>query len=127
MKTFFDTNVLLETILEGRKKSHVAGIVLSRAEHSYISPLTAHLYVYFAKKEGHAVNELLKDLQSYQLTDMNSPAVQWAIKNRKNDDFEDALQIACAVLDGCDIFVTFDKNLYRDYKDLPTIEIRLLK
>lgn len=124
MKTCFDVNVLLEVLLRGRKKSNVASTILSRTQQAYISPLSAHIYVHFGKKENHNIADLLEDLQNYKITDMGEPAVRWAIRNRQDDDFEDALQIACAVLEGCGKFVTFDANLSKKYSHF--IDIHLL-
>lgn len=124
MKTFVDANVLLETLLIGRKKAAIAVKVLSSAENVVISPLTTHLYVYFGKKENHTVSVLLEDLQAYQITPMNQPVFEWAVANRQYENFEDALQVACAVLGGCDRIITFDRQLANNYRRF--IDIQLL-
>ncbi len=124
MKTFFDANVLLETLLIERKKAHIAVTVLSRTQDAAISPLTTHLYVYFGKREKHAVSELLEDLQAYQIAPMDQHVFEWAVTNRQYESFEDALQVACAVLGGYDRFVTFDSQLSKNYRQF--IDIQLL-
>ncbi|HTE22556.1 MAG TPA: PIN domain-containing protein [Candidatus Limnocylindria bacterium] len=124
MKTCFDANILLEVLLRGRRKAEVAAAALVRAEQACISPLSAHLYVYFGQKEKHTLADLLEDIQSYKITDMGSPVLRWAITNRQDDDFEDALQVACAVLGDCKQFVTFDGKLAKNYGSL--IDVTLL-
>ncbi|HUS25846.1 MAG TPA: hypothetical protein VMY99_00665 [Nevskiaceae bacterium] len=55
---------------------------------------------------------------------MGTAEVAWAIKYRQNDDFEDALQVACAVLEGCKEFITLDARLANSYGRF--IEMRVL-
>lgn len=52
--------------------------------------------------------------------------VAWAYENIRDEDFEDALQLAVAVRTGCETFVTFDKHLAKTYSNLPTLEVKLL-
>lgn len=42
----------------------------------------------------------------------------WARENERGKDFEDALQVACSLRNNCEQFMTLDKTLTRDYKDL---------
>lgn len=127
MKIFFDANVLLEVLLEGRKKAHMAHSYIARVRDGYISPLVAHLYVRFGTKEGHVLEDLLEDIKLYKITEMNQKTVQWAMQNLKDNDFEDALQIGSAIYAGCDVFVTFDEKLFKKYKSLAIIKIELLR
>ena len=124
MKTCIDANVLLETLLEGRIKANVATKYLSRVENGALSPLSAHLYVHFGIKEKHAVADLLQDLQAYRMLTMDEAVVRWAAANVQGNHFEDALQVASALLDGCDRFVTFDGPLAKNYGQF--IDIQLL-
>ncbi|MGH7158284.1 MAG: hypothetical protein ACREGD_04430 [Candidatus Saccharimonadales bacterium] len=48
-----------------------------------------------------------------------------AFKRLEGNDFEDALQVACAVREGCKRFVTLDGGLAKKYK--PDIKIDLLR
>lgn len=65
-------------------------------------------------------------LTDYQLLSLDQADFDWAFANVRNDDFEDALQLAVAVRNGCEQFITFDKGLFETYKDLPGITIKLL-
>lgn len=115
MKLCFDANVLLETLLEGRLKTAAAYTALEGAGQACISPLTAHLYIYFGTKEKHVLPDLLNDLRMYKILTQDERTTRWAMDNLRGNDFEDALQVGCAVLEGCDRFVTFDARLAKNY------------
>lgn len=120
---FIDANVLLESLLKDRKKAEKAQKYITSHD-VVISPLTAHLFVYFGRKDGISLEVLLDMLTKHRFTDCGTTEVLWAAKNHQNDDFEDALQVACAVINQCKFFATFDKNLAKQYKEF--IKIKLL-
>lgn len=111
---FVDVNVLLEMVLPGRRYANQAVAAIA-GQQTAISPLSAHLLVHFGRKERLPINDLLAIVESYQITDFGSDEVAWAIRHRQSDDFEDALQVACAVSHGCRTFITFDGPLSRRY------------
>jgi len=116
-----DANVLLESILKNRKHALKAQRYIS-SHNVVISPLTAHLFVYFGQKDGIALEVLFDLLSKHSFTDCGTTEVRWAIKNQKGGDFEDALQIACAITSQCKSFATFDKNLAQRYNEFITID-----
>ena len=113
-RTFFDANFLLESLLPQRAKTKIATDLLA-VSHVVISPLTAHLFVHFGKKEKFSIEKLTNIIIDYDITQMSREEILWAMTNRQSDDFEDALQVACAVLAGCDEFITFDSPLAKNY------------
>ena len=113
MSAFLDANVLLEVLLPGRLKAKMAAKYIQRE--SVVSPLTAHLYVYYGKKEGFPLDALMRNLALLSFTDLGDAEVRWAIANCQGDDFEDALQVAWAVTYGCEEFVTLDRSLVQRY------------
>lgn len=123
MKTFFDANVLLEVILPDRQRVEAAKQAIATAQAQIISPLTVHLYVHFGQKQDFPLQQLLANIELFELTDMSQPEVRWAIKHYQNNDFEDALQVACAVLHGCDKFVTLDKPLAQKYRQFIDMQV----
>lgn len=125
-KVFLDANVLIE-ILESRPKDKQAIAVLTDSAHrTHISSLTCHIVTYVAMRRVGL--RMVEDfLQDHIILDLLSEDVLWAIENRRNDDFEDALQVAVAIRTGCDTFYTFDAQLAKAYRDLPTIAMKLLR
>lgn len=125
-KIFLDANILIE-ILESRPKSKkVQKFLFANADRLSISSLTCHIVAYVSgKSQGlETVEEFLAD---YYVWSLEKDDVQWAIDNRRNEDFEDALQIAIAIRNGCSEFVTLDEQLAKTYESLPTLKIKLIK
>ncbi len=119
---FVDANVLLESVLKGRKHALKAQEYIGSHD-VVISPLTAHLFVYFGQKDGIVLEALLDMLTKHRFTDCGSAEVTWAIHNIQSNDFEDALQVACAVTNKCKALATLDKNLASRYKKFITIKL----
>ncbi len=120
---FVDANVVLEVTLRKRRFVAIAERFLS--DHQTVaSPLTAHLLVHFGRKEGRSQWYLFSQVKELQFTEFGGAEVGWAMANGQGDDFEDALQVACAVLHGCNVFATFDQRLARRYR--PFISVRVL-
>ncbi len=112
----------MEVLLPDRPK--VKSVIEYARRDSVVSPLTAHLYMYFGRKVGYSKNILMKNLALLKFTDLGDSEVRWAIANCQDDDFEDAIQVACAVNYGCEEFVTLNKSLAQKYNKY--IRIKLL-
>jgi predicted nucleic acid-binding protein len=121
MRIFLDANILLEVLLPGRPKAALAESYAK--QESVVSPLSAHLYAYFGKKEGYSIEVLTGQLALLNYTDLGGDEVRWAIANCQGEDFEDALQIACAVISGCELFVTLDKPLAQQYQKFISMKV----
>lgn len=126
-KLFLDANVILEIILQRKNYDLVSSYLLQDIDSINISSLSAHLVMHFGTKQFMA-KDLYTFLKDYQMIELSRTDFDWADQNSKNDDFEDALQISCALKYGCTDFVTLDKQLYKDYADSlkDTIKIKLL-
>lgn len=122
---FLDANILLEVLLsrDGDKKART--YIANHAGNIHISALTAHLVVHFGQAIV-ALPVLRSFLGDYYIEPLTDQDFEWAFTNARNADFEDALQLAVAIRTGCDAFATFDKSLYAAYKNLPTIDLKLL-
>lgn len=123
---FLDANVLLEILLERKNDNAARRFIKNNAGHLAISALTAHLVVHFGSKVVD-LPILRQFLGDYYILEMTYMDFDWAFNNARNSDFEDALQLAVAIRNGCSDFVTFESQLFRVYKDLPTIKVKLLK
>ncbi len=127
MKVCFDANILMEVIDERLLKSAALRLFRRHQDSLNASALSGHLVMYFGAKSGHSIGILQGFLADFQLMSLTQVAFDWAWANRRNDDFEDALQIASAVHAGCEVFYTLDKKLVRDYQNLPQIDVVLLE
>lgn len=121
-----DANVLLEVVLGRKKQQSVRKILAQNLNKLYISALTAHLVVHFGQKRA-TLPVLQNFLRDYLFGPLEATDFEWAFNNARNDDFEDALQLAVAIRHGCQEFLTLDKRLYRDYKNLPSIQFTLIR
>lgn len=122
---FLDANILLEIILS-RKNEVIARKTLDTYQSElFISSLTAHLIVHFGKilVDLPVLRNFLSD---YTILSLESVDFEWAFTNLRNSDFEDALQLGVAIRNGCTDFLTFDRDLHKDYVDLPSIRIKRL-
>lgn len=127
-KVFFDANVLLSLLLKrpGNVAAENFQLNLGRDNSPiHISVLTGHLVAHF-RPESISLRVIELFLSDYALLDMTQADFHWAFTNRADEDFEDALQIAIAIRNGCSEFVTFDKKLASNYSNLPTLKITLL-
>lgn len=114
-KIFVDANIILEIILRRDHFNEAVNFIKNNAGSLYISPLTVHLVMYFGLQVS-SVSALRALLSDYFILPLNSTDVLWAFDNLQKNDFEDAMQLACAVSSECDSFITFDKSLIKHYE-----------
>jgi len=122
---FLDANILLEVILSRKNEKLARSIIEENNSNLFISALTAHLVIHF----GQSIVELpiLRSfLGDYTILPLDESDFEWAFTNMRNRDYEDALQLAVAIRNGCNKFATFDKDLATTYKNLPQIKTILL-
>jgi len=120
---FADANVLLEAVLQDRPRAQAAQDCLGTSGSIVVSPLSAHLLAYFGVKDGLSLDEALRLLAQLKFTEFSTAEIAWACRNHQGGDFEDALQVACAVLSHSQKFVTFDKKLAHNYQKFLNIEV----
>jgi len=122
---FLDANILIEIIL-GRDHSEAAvKLIENHPGQPAISTLTGHLVMYFGGRIS--TTRLLQGfLADFDMLPLEKTDFDWAFANLHGDDFEDALQLAIAIRNGYDKFLTLDKKLYNAYKNLEAISVQLL-
>ncbi|MDQ2752748.1 MAG: type II toxin-antitoxin system VapC family toxin [Bacteroidota bacterium] len=120
--TFLDANVLLEVIL---KRTHAVTCeqLLSNNEDKAISLLTLDLVMYFVERDKLAWVPVKAFLESFHWLPIIEADAQWAFAQFQGDDFEDALQVACALREGCDKFVTLDRALSKKYSKILAMDL----
>lgn len=94
-----------------------------QADTLYISALTAHLVVHFGQAIVHLpiVRQFLGD---YTVLGLENADFNLAFNNVRGNNFEDGLQLAVAIRNGCTHFSTFDTDLVARYQDLPSIQVQ---
>ena len=112
IKVFVDTNIVLDYFYDRMGDGCAKTIVLVGQESKYevcVSILTAINVLYIAKKYATTVkpDEIARIFRI-----LPQDYVQYCNAQTINiDDFEDALQLACAVSGGCKAFVTRDRHI----------------
>lgn len=123
-RVFFDANVLIEIVDKRLHQVQAMKAIQQTRGQLYISTLSSCFVVYIGGKHL-TLNLLEVFLSDFTMLSLEPEDVRWAFDNIRNTDFEDALQLAVAIRNGCTEFVTFDAKLARTYGDL--IKIKLLK
>ena len=119
---FVDANVLLE-VIQKRTRTKECEKILGNDKSKAISILTLDLIMYFIERDK-LLWEPVKDfLESFSWLPISDADAQWAFMNFRGDDFEDALQVACAIREGCSSFVTLDVALSEKYKQTMRFEL----
>ena len=122
MKVFLDTNVLLDIMTETRNNYIDSTSILRVADAGYIEAVIStesiqdayYVAVDMAKTPlevfKSSLNEILAavDVVSIDRTNIN------AAIDSSNEDFEDAAQVACAEVAGCDFIISSDRKMKRD-------------
>ena len=121
---FVDVNVLLE-VIQKRARLKVCEQFLSNNKNKAISTLTLDLIMYFIERDKLAWEPVKAFLESFSWLPITDADAQWAFMNFKGNDFEDAMQVACAFREGCSGFVTLDEQLSKKYEQ--TMMINLIR
>lgn len=120
-RVFLDTNILVDYI-QARAGGDDAKQLLMRGRDGEVSLFASFLtfanmaYILNGKAD---IYELFAILTSFiTVLPMDSDQLQAALLHRAKD-FEDMLQYQCAKVAGCDIIVTGNKRLFKEFSDLP--------
>ena len=122
IKVFVDTNIVLDYFYDRMRDGWAKTIVLVGQESMYemcISILTAINVLYITKKYETRVSP--DDIaRLFRILPQDYEQYRYA-QTIDIDDFEDAMQLACAVGGGCRAFVTRDRDLLDS--DIRSIQI----
>jgi len=124
-KIFFDANILLDILISNRKNHKKALRVLVKVSDTYEVLATSEDIIttieYIASKNGikcMKVWEFFKNLQKHfeilnfsSILDVSLEHYKRQCESKSKLDFEDLLQLECAMEYGCDIFITEDKGI----------------
>lgn len=115
---FLDASVLLELVIPGRVKYERVKKLLRNYSDVRASMLSAHLCWHFGRQAGVADESIAALLETCSLVALKPEDYHWALDNEQGRDFEDALQLACALRAGSDQVVTLDNKFAKRYQDL---------
>ena len=125
MRVFLDTNIILDAIIPEREHRKEAMQVLSMAKDSQvklcISSLTIANCAYILRKfcNRESTRTILQKIcELCKVLPVNDTQTHLALKN-DSPDYEDAIQMSCADLEGCDCIITHDSKHFRTYCQLP--------
>lgn len=118
-----DANVLIEVIL-GRKHASACRKYIEEApEDLAITMLSLDLIMYYAERNKLNPTSVEKFLRLFVWLPLIESDAEQAFKLYKGDDFEDALQISCAMREVCSKFATLDKALTKKYSKVLPIDL----
>jgi predicted nucleic acid-binding protein len=119
---FVDADVLLE-VIQKRTRVKECERFLSNDKNKAISVLSLDLVMYFVERDKLPWEPVKNFLESFSWLPIIDADAQWAFMNFNGDAFEDALQVACALREGCNSFVTLDVALSEKYNQTITVEL----
>lgn len=119
---FVDANVVLE-VIERRTHADACEKMLRNSEEKAISLLTLDLVMYFLERDKIAWEPVRVFLESFAWLPITDADAQWAFAHFKGEDFEDALQVSCAIRENCHEFTTLDKSLAKKYANVLRVEL----
>lgn len=125
-KLFIDTNVILNFILRREGWEYVGQLIdlsIRQELRCYCSYLSVADIAYIVRKSSGAegVRRIIKELLSWcEVLSPSSQDISTAIKLR-HPDFEDALQILCAEMKGCDAIITRNLKHFEACTEIPAI------
>lgn len=115
MGVLIDTNVVLDVILEREPFVETAinlfALIKAGKIQGYISATITNIFYIVRKLKGRevALEAISRLLQGLNLCSVETRVIQQALHLNLHD-FEDGVQLACAVLEGLDALVTRDGN-----------------
>jgi len=119
----FDANVLIEIIL-GRKNAKKCQQYIDLAkEDMAITVLSLDLIMYYAERNKLDLVYIEQFMRLFIWLPMTDTDAEWAFKQYAADDYEDALQIGCALRERCARFVTLDQGLKKKYAQKLQIDL----
>lgn len=122
--TCLDVNVVMDILL-GREREEVCRryLAVRLDEELAISSLTVSTVMYYVEKYSINAAEIQRMLERYTWLPCDSSEVKWAFENYEGEDFEDALQVACALRSKCSRLATGDRSLAKKYAGVMPIDL----
>lgn len=119
MKLFLDTNVLLDILMESRPANYDSSTILQMVENGAVEAVlttqsiidASYVYTQQPKNPLGSFKDSIKYiLSTVTVSQIDENNIKSAIRD-SNDDFEDAVQIDCAIDAGCDSIISSDRKM----------------
>ena len=118
MKTFVDTNILIDYLLDGRPLQKEAIMIFEGAKRNFynliLTTQSVIVAAYVSKKSGAELDDVSNFFEwltlHVNMEAIDSFDIREALESG-NPDFEDASQFAHAESSRCDFFITSDRKL----------------
>jgi len=107
-----DANIILDYLL---KRRNLDSLDFLETEILAITPTTLHIVYYFTEKNRTPFNIVKNYLNKFEILPFTQKTYNLAMEMADGKDFEDTLQIATALENKVEKFVTGDKNLAKKY------------
>ena len=117
-----DANVVLE-LVQRRHRAAACEQFLSGVQDAAISTLTLDVVMYFVERDKLDTERIRQFLDNFLWLPVTEADMHWAFEHYSTKDFEDAVQVACALRERCSKFVTLDQGLARTYADQISITL----
>lgn len=124
MRVFLDTNVLLDLLMAAREYHEQATLIASLSEGRLIDAIlttqsivdASYVFSQTQKKPLSGFRESVSTLfEIFMIVPIAAEDIQKA-NNSANPDYEDSVQVACALREGSDIIISSDKRLSKHTK-----------
>jgi len=136
-KIFFDANILLDILLPSRPNHEKAisaySVICQEYEHLATSENILTTIEYIASKNRTSCetiyrffNGLKENFELYGFADILDESLMIYHKaciEKSKIDFEDLLQVQCAVKNGCVVFITEDKKIHKGDYEIKIIDL----
>lgn len=119
----FDANVLIEIVLGRANTDDCIKYIAESKEDLALTMLSVDLIVYYAERNKLSLKQIENYLKQFIWLPLEATDGEKAFAIFNDDDYEDALQISCALRESCSRFATLDKNLAKKYSKMITIDL----
>lgn len=128
MKILVDTNIVLDVLLDrepfAEEGTELFDLIETGRVQGFIAATTITNIFYILRKilgRDAAMEAVRRLLLGFELCAVDRQVIEWAV-NKDLKDFEDGVQVACAVISSLDAIVTRDTSDFMD-ASLPVLSV----
>jgi len=111
----YDANVILEILFDRPKSDACSALIYKTDEKLATTMVSVSIIMYYAERNKADIRYTERFLRQFIWLPVTESDGEWAFQNYGVEDYEDGLQIACAIRENCKKFVTLDQALAKKY------------